>query len=170
MYRAWTSSSSVQLRRGTGPGHSGRREPNRGAGGSPLGGVPATLAGAAQGAALLSKEGQAGADPQHPGAEQGGWPAWVPTPRRPAGSLSRECLTSTAGHQPCKPFSRHQAEMPHGVEGRVTDGPESCQETARPRAAILSTARQGNSPSKPSRERAFGNGDHVGHPEAALSS
>lgn len=49
----------------------------------------------------------------------------------------------------------------------MTDSPESCQETARPRAAILSTARQGNSPSESGRERALGNGDHAGHPEAA---
>lgn len=124
-----------------------------------LGGNPATLARAPKGAALLSEEGEVRADPREPWS-RAGRPASIGLQSPKASGLSLQ----GASHTRCRAqaLHRHQAEMPHGVEGGVTDNPESCQETARPRAALLSIVRRGNSPSKPSRERALRNGDHVG--------
>lgn len=52
------------------------------------------------------------------------------------------------------PAAGQQAKMPHRVEGRVTDSPESCQEVARPRATTHSTDQTGQVTERPQQGQA----------------
>lgn len=90
-----------------------------------------------EGIALLSQEEGIGAE-QQPG---------YGAPHTPGtGRLSSvECLTPAAGQR---------AKMPHRVEGRVTDSPESYQEVARPRGTTHSTDQTGQVTERPQQGQA----------------